>query len=282
MKKEPYKNQHPYCLTTIESEIFYKTESQKETPKMAKDSLEEIIDDVCYGVLAMPENYADLVKEEHIFGKKVLKLDAITDKKLAKAYWKLDGNAFDDQPAPIFMKDDTLIFGGCPIVMLLPKEKVDKTLIAELEADDLGYVPIGFIDLHKIAEGKFTASGLGMAKPYHGKGLSKYLVYAGTKIAGVNELLIPTQLSNSQAHYSWLHLGPLEVVSADVFHNKNDTTLYKAKIPQPYENILKPVETIKSNDSFIIPFDKVKEKLKGKNAKVIGYLPGELVTEFCK
>lgn len=215
---------------------------------LCNEQLENIVENITYGLLAMPENHKTMIKEESIFGKEVLKLNALIDKDLAKAYWKLDGNAFNDQPAPVFMKIDTLILGGCPIAIMLPNEQTDPALVKELEAENLEYVPIGFIDLHKIAEGKFSASGLGIAKPYQGKGLSKYLIYGGVKIAGIQEIYIPTQASNKQAHYAWSHLQ-LEKVYVNVFHNKEDTIIYKAKIPEPAEKIL--------------------EKLKNKNSKTI-------------
>lgn len=209
--------------------------------KNNKNELEGLIDNLQYGLLAMPENHNAMIEEEYILGKKVLKLDALANKELANAYWKLDSNAFNNQPAPIFMKLDTLILGGCPIVMMLPKEKTNPQLIKDLEAENLEYVPIGFIDLHKIEKGKFTASGLGIAKPYQGKGLSKYLIYGGAKIAGIKELYIPTQLNNTQAYFAWMHLAPLEVVSSNVFHNEPGTVIYKAKAPQQKEEILKPL-----------------------------------------
>lgn len=206
--------------------------------------LEEVISNVCFGVLAMTNNHQALVKEDTILGKPVLALDGLADKGLMKAYWKLDGNAFDDQPAPVFMKLDTLILGGCPVVMMLPKDKVEKTLIAELEADGLDYVPIAFMDLHKIDDGTFAVSGLGISKAYQGMGLSKYMIYAGVKIAGVKQLYVPTQLSNAPAHFAWLHLAPLKIVAADVFHNELDSVVYKATVPECAEDILKPVKNV--------------------------------------
>lgn len=207
-------------------------------------NLEEVISNVCFGVLAMTDNHRALVKEYTVLGKPVLALDGLADKVLMKAYWKLDGNAFDDQPAPVFMKLDTLVLGGCPIVMMLPKDKVDETLIAELEADGLDYVPIAFMDLHKIDEKTFAVSGLGISKAYQGMGLSKYMIYAGVKIAGVEQLYVPTQLSNTPAHFAWLHLAPLEIVAADVFHNEPDSVVYKATIPECMEDILKPLKNV--------------------------------------
>ncbi len=206
---------------------------------MVKDK-ETVLEKMCFGVLCLAENAGHLVKCESVLGKPVVHLDAAADKALTKAYWKLDGNAFDDQPAPIFMKLDTLVLGGLPVAMLLPKEYADPALCESLEAGSLDYVPIGFLDLHKIDEGKFTASGLGIAKPYQGLGLSKYLIYAGAVIAGIEELIIPTQLHNAAAHLAWLHLGPLELLSADVFHNEQDTVVYKATVPWPAKDILKP------------------------------------------
>ena len=200
---------------------------------------EAVLEEMCFGVLCLAENAGHLVKCESVLGKQVLHLDAVADKGLMKAYWKLDGNAFDDQPAPVFMKLDTLVLGGLPVVMLLPAGFADPELCEDLEATSLDYVPIGFLDLHKIDEGKFTASGLGIAKPYQGLGLSKYLIYAGAVIAGIEELIIPTQLSNSQAHFAWKHLGSLEVIADNVYHNEPDTVIYKAKVPQPKELILK-------------------------------------------
>lgn len=69
------------------------------------------------------------------------------------------------------------------------------------------------------------------------------MICGGVKIAGVEELYIPTQLSNVHAHYAWSHLSPLEIVSRDIFHNEPDTILYKAKIPEPAEKILEPLKT---------------------------------------
>ncbi|MBM3199324.1 hypothetical protein FJZ53_00180 [Candidatus Woesearchaeota archaeon] len=206
-----------------------------------KNELEDLINNISYGIIAMPENHDALIEEEYVLGKKILKLDALSNKELANAYWKLDSNAFDNQPAPIFMKLDALILGGCPILMMLPKEKTDPQLVKCLEAENLDYIPIGFLDLHKIENGKFTASGLGIAKPYQGKGLSKYMIYGGAKIAGIKELYIPTQLSNKQVQLAWAHLAPLEIVSSNVFHNKPDTVIYKTKIPEIKEEILKPI-----------------------------------------
>ncbi len=208
------------------------------------NNLEEVISNVCFGVLAMKDNQPALVKEDNVLGKPVLALDGLADEGLMKAYWKLDGNAFDDQPAPVFMKLDTLVLGGCPIVMMLPKDKVEVALIAELEADGLEYVPIAFMDLHKINDGTFAVSGLGISKAYQGMGLSKYMIYAGVKIAGVKQLYIPTQLSNAPAHFAWLHLAPLEIVAADVFHNEQDSVVYKVTVPECVENILKPLNNV--------------------------------------
>lgn len=208
---------------------------------MVKDK-ETVLEKMCFGVLCLAENAGQLVKCESVLGKPVVHLDAAADKALTKAYWKLDGNAFEDQPAPIFMKLDTLVLGGLPVAMLMPAGSADPEFCDAIEAASLEYVPIGFLDLHKISEGKFTASGLGIAKPYQGLGLSKYLIYAGAVIAGIEELIIPTQLSNSQAHFAWKHVGALEVIVDDVFHNEPDTIVYKVKVPKPVELILKPLE----------------------------------------
>ncbi len=196
----------------------------------------QILNHLSYAFLG--HNYAEMVCESSVFGKPVLNLDALLDKNLAKTYWLLDGNAFGDLPAPDFMKLDTLILGGAPISLVLPKEYVDPQLVQELEAEHLKYVPIGFIDLHKIGFGKFAVSGLGIAKPYQKKGLSKYLIYGGTKITGAKELIIPAQLSNSAAQHAWQHLE-LEVISDDVFHSELDTVVYSGKVPDNLEDILK-------------------------------------------
>lgn len=224
-------------------------------------NLEEVISNVCFGALAMTDNHSALVKVDNVLGKPVLTLDGLADKELMKAYWKLDGNAFDDQPAPVFMKLDTLVLGGCPIVMMLPKSKVDESLIAELEADTLDYVPIGFMDLHKINDGTFAVSGLGISKAYQGIGLSKYMIYAGVKVAGVEQLYVPTQLSNAPAHFAWLHLAPLEIVASDVFHNEPDSIVYKASVPECAEDILKPlketVSHLSNQGDYCVPLDDI-------------------------
>lgn len=231
-----------------------------------------LFEDLYYGVLAMEENHKHLIKNDSILGKNVLKKDALENKDLANSYWKLDGNAFDTQPAPKFMKDDTLIFGGCPVTMMLPKEKTEGKLVEELEAGDLGHIPIGFMDLHKISDGKFSVSGLGIAKPYQDKGLSKYLIYGGAKMTEMEELTITTQLSNPQAHYAWLHLSPLKIKSADVFHNEPDTVIYKAEIPEPYEEILEPLEMDFENENYeIIPAEKTSSIESLQGGKVVGY-----------
>ncbi len=197
-----------------------------------------IIDSVGFSMIGMNDG---LVCSGEVLGKELLDYNAFHDKKLAKSYWKLDGNAFDDQPAPIFMKLDALIIGGLPVVMMLPQEETDQGLVKELDAEDLGHVPIAFMDMHKTGERDFVVSGLGVAKPYQGMGLSKYMIYAGVKVSGANTLVIPTQLSNKKAHYAWHHLGPLEVLSSDVFHNEPDTIVYKAKISDPKDKILGPL-----------------------------------------
>ena len=94
------------------------------------------------------------------------------------------------------------------------------------------------MDMHKIAPGKFSVSGLGIAKPYQKKGLSKYLIYGGVKAMGVKELIIPTQLSNVQAHNAWRHLGSLEIFCMKPFHNEEDTVVYNVKVPEEPWKIL--------------------------------------------
>lgn len=212
----------------------------------------------------------ELIKCDKVFGKELLWMNALSDKGLAKAYWKLDENAFNGMAASMFMKLDTLILGGYPFVMFLPKEKADKKLVKDIAAEGLEYVPIGFLDLHKISENKFTTSGLGIAKPYQGKGLSKYLIYAALKTAGAEKLIIPTQLSNSFAHYAWLHLGELEVKANDVFHEEADTIVYSAKVPENLEEILKPLKNKDAENGFKkVPFNDFKKLEKGD--KIAGY-----------
>ncbi len=239
------------------------------TATIQTTNLEELIQAISFGMLSDAE-----AVETKIFGKSVLQMNALHNKKLAESYWRLDSNAFGGtQPAPIFMKLDALIIGGLPVVMLLANELTDSLLVKELGAQDLEYVPIGFMDLHKKSEGIFAVSGLGISKQYQGNGLSKLLIYGGIKIAGAKELFIPTQLSNAAAHYSWLHLSPLEVVSADVFHNESDTIVYNASIPKEPEKIL---ETHTKKKGVLVPFKKVRSYWKTYDVfpPVIGYRPG--------
>jgi len=191
-----------------------------------------------------------------------------------QAYWLLDQNAFSSsQPAPIFMKMDALVLGGCPVVMMLPNKLTNPELVKELKAQSLEYVPIAFMDLHKISPGNFSVSGLGVAKQYQGKGLGKNMIYAGVKTAEINTLIIPTQLSNVAAHHAWLHLSPLELISSDVFHNEPDTIIYKAKIPKNKEEILNHVKTKEGTHVGFSIFKAYHEnaKAQGKKVFVTGY-----------
>jgi hypothetical protein len=248
------------------------------------DDKQSILEEIVFGVLTMSSNYSSMVKDNEVMGKTVVGLDALVDKKLAAAYQKLDANAFDDEAAPAFMKLDTLIIGGCPVAMMLPNRYANNDLKKEIGAEDMEYVPIAFLDLHKTAEGKFTASGLGVSKQYHGKGLSKYMIYGAAKITGMKELVIPTQVHNAAAHFAWMHLAPLTVLSADVHHEEEDTIVYRANIPNPVKCVLDPVSN--EYDRFAgkikaIPFADVKEKLAGRDAQVIGYSPkGLLVVSY--
>jgi len=193
-------------------------------------------DSIQYAFLG--HNYQEIVKQQSIFGDPTLWLDALKDKNLGKTYWLLDGNAFDDQPGPPFMKLDTLILGGCPLCLVLPKEDCNPVLVNELEVNGSSHVPIGFIDMHKVSDTTFSVSGLGVSKPYQGMGLSKYLIYGGVVTTGAKELIIPTQLSNTPAHKAWKHLGPLEILCDDPFHNEEDTIVYKGKVPKEPWKIL--------------------------------------------
>lgn len=187
------------------------------------------------GVIGLPENFS-LIKQNNIFGKPVLLMDGVKNKDIAKAYWQLDGNAFGNMSAPKFMKMDALVLSGPATGLFMPNEMADEDL-KSLMGKDLEYYPIGFMDLHKITEGKFVCSGLGIAQAYQGKGLSKYLIYAGVSISGAKELIMPTQLKNNAAHYAWSHLSNISVISKFPFHDEADTIVYKAVINDP-ENIL--------------------------------------------
>ncbi len=235
-------------------------------------------DKIKFGVLSFCENH-NTIDSKEVFGKDILLLDGLKDKQLAEAYWKLDGNAFNDQPAPVFMKQDALILGGLPILMFLPNEYENKGLKETIGAEHLENIPIGFMDLHRIESGKYSVSGLGISNQYQGLGLSKSLIYAGAKIAGIKELIIPTQLSNQAAHYAWLHLAPLKIISVDFFHNKTDSILYKAEISNGHEHILENKNTTE-NGYHKIQFSNVKKELDGKECHLVGYLPDALVVDY--
>ena len=184
----------------------------------------------------------ELIKNKKILGKEILNLNAMEDQTLSNSYWKLDGNAFEKQSSDKWVKNDTLLLGGCPVVMFLPKEYVEKEVIEDLEANDLNYIPIGFIDLHKISEEKFSVSGLGIAKKYQGKNLSKYLIYAGMKIPEVKELYITTQTDNEMSSYAWKHMGKMKLLYKNPLHNEENSVVYEAKVPIPCEDIMKPIK----------------------------------------
>ena len=140
--------------------------------------IESLVENLEFGVIGYNGNFEHLIKCNSVLGKNLTYWDGLANNYLAEVYWKLDGCAFDNQPAPKFMKLDTLILGGCPICIFLPKVEVDKGLVKKLGAENLDIVPIGFMDMHKIGEGKYVCSGLGIAKEYQGNGLSKYLIHA--------------------------------------------------------------------------------------------------------
>jgi hypothetical protein len=135
--------------------------------------------------------------------------------------------------APIFMKMDTLVLGGLAVCMFLHKDDADPALVKELGADGLEHVPIGFMDLHKIDGETFSCSGLGIAKPYQGKGMSKYLIHAGLMISGLQKLYITTQLGNKMAHHAWMHLAPLHIEKIASFHDAEGSIIYSAEVCCP-------------------------------------------------
>mgnify|MGYP006291509191 CR=1 FL=1 len=231
------------------------------------NELGAILDNLSFATLGRGKNIAS---GNSVFGKEVLGLNAFENNRLAKSYWKLDGHAFDDQPAPIFMKLDTFILGGLPVTIGLSGEEVETSLLEEIDAEGLEYVPIGFMDMHMNGEKEFTVSGLGIAPEYQGRGLSKYLIYGGAKISGAQKLTIPTQLSNAQAHYGWLHLAPLKIASLDVFHNEADTIVYDASIPQTKEDILSPLGD-RDLEGELVPFSELEFFVKEGFSKVVGY-----------
>ncbi|MFC1704893.1 hypothetical protein ACFLZ6_01025 [Nanoarchaeota archaeon] len=258
-------------MTTQHSTVLKKTELVDK---------QSILEEIVFGVLGMASNYSSMVKDEEVMGKTVVGLDALVDKKLAETYHRLDANAFEGEAAPAYMKLDTVIMGGCPVAMMLPNRYANNDLKKEIGAEEMEYVPIAFLDLHKTGEGKFVASGLGVSKQYHGKGLSKYMIYGAAKITGMEELVIPTQVHNAAAQFAWMHLAPLTVLSADVHHEEADTIIYRANMPNPVKGILDPIS--KDYDKFAgkiksIPFADVKEKLAGRDAQVIGYSPNGLL-----
>lgn len=240
-------------------------------------TLGDLLGHIQYGILAVTENQDVLMKQQEILGKKVKKIDPLAEKAMVKAYWKLDGYVFGDLSAPMFMKWDTLILGGCPVLMLLPKSEVEVMLVTALDAQDLQYIPIGMLDLHKICDGRFVASGLGIVKEYQGKGLAKHLIYAGVQIAGIKDLMIPTQLSNAAAHYAWMHLSPLEIMSADVFHEKEDEIIYRSFIENPESILMKSVSCADKAEYLTVPFKELKKFSAGKKVHAVAYTSEGLV-----
>ena len=198
----------------------------------------QLLEDLVVGIIATTDHIPHMCKANEIFGKPIHTVDAIADPEFAKAYWSLDALAFGSLSSPKFMKMDCVLAGGCSIALLSKQKEVDPQYLQSIGAQSLPLVPIAFLDLHKIAEGLFTTSGFGIAPPYQGLGLSKYLIYAATIAAGIEHLKIPTQLSNVAAHKAWLHLGPLKVVSASLFHDCPDSMLYQAHAPQDPKQIL--------------------------------------------
>ena len=67
---------------------------------MKPNQTEEVMKHIKYATLCMHENQKHLIKGDTVQGQEILQLDALQDHALANAYWKLDGNAFGDQPAP--------------------------------------------------------------------------------------------------------------------------------------------------------------------------------------
>ena len=160
--------------------------------------------------------------------KPLLNQDAIKNPEIFEAYCKLDGNAFGGMSAERWVKMDYCILGGFPVVMYLPTETTDPDLVNELGTKNQKYTPIGFMDMHLIGEGKtFLVSGLGIAKPYQGLGLSKYLISMGVHLSDTDKLKVPTQLSNKMAHYAWEHAGKMNLIYSEVPHDKSDTVVYE-------------------------------------------------------
>ncbi len=248
---------------------------------------DNLVKQVTFGVIGHKQNWGKLIKADSVLGQCILTLDGVKDKKLAEAYWKLDGNAFGKMSAPKFMKLDTLVLGGLVVCMFLHKNDADPALVKELGAEDMEYVPIGFMDLHKVDEKTFSCSGLGIAKPYQGNGLSKYLIHAGVKIGNVHDLTVPTQLSNFMAHYAWLHLGSLWIDMIKPMHEEEDSLVYNiivAKSPEEIltTKILKTAELLKMKDAYEVPIyciTKHPEKYDNSEDPVIGYTGNSLVFE---
>lgn len=188
---------------------------------MVKD---DMLKNIKIGVIG----YDSPVSSQECFGSQVLSFDGLNDKAMAEAYWKLDGNAFDSMAAEKYVKLDTLIMGGIPVCLFLDEENVDLSLKDEF-GSQLSHYPIGFMDLHKKSEGSFVCSGLGIAKQYQGIGLSKYLITAGVKVAGIESLIIPTQLSNEVAIKAWNFLGKPKVIATNPLHNEEDTLIYQVE-----------------------------------------------------
>ena len=218
-----------------------------------------------------------LIKKYEVYKKPVHMCSGIARRDIAKFYCLLDQNAFtDSQIVPEFMKVGFSILGGLPILMTLPKSVADPCLVKECEevaeANYINDIPIGFMDLYHLGNETFSVSRFGIAKQYQGKGLSKRLLYAGMKIAGVKELYILTHLSNKAAHHVWLHLSPLEINSVNILDNNPDAILYKTKIPDKLEQIfLKHNRKTKE----LVPFEQVKSHFyHSTHINVVGYKQG--------
>jgi len=194
--------------------------------KITKKNISKFVEEKLYaGIIG----YEPDIKTMKCFDKPVLFFDGLKNNEIAETYWKLDANAFGgcEMAAPKYMKLDTLIMGGVPILMFLDKNDIDINLKNEYKTN-LDYYPIGFMDLHFKGNNNFACSGLGIAKQYQNLGLSKYLISAGIHIANIDKLLIPTQQSNKIAIKAWNFLGTLEIISSNPFHDEKDTFIYQA------------------------------------------------------
>ena len=240
-------------------------------------ALDALLEHITFGTVAAAHNWPTAVKADTVNGKPILLYDGLKNEKMAIAYWLLDGLAFGDTPAPKWVKHDMLINGGLPICMFVDKQHAAPALVGSLKAEELDHVPIGFMDLHPCADGKYSVSGLGIAPPYQGKGLSKHLIHAGAVMAAMKQLIITTQLSNAKGHHSWLHLGPLELLHVKPLHDKNDTVVYAASVGDP-ARILQPI-----HDHAVWPiveFSKLlQEPQKYIGWKVCHYAPTGLVLD---